>query len=53
MKNKILLEEISRIQELMGKPLINEQWTTIAKLVTNLGDEFAELTAKYAMILLN
>jgi hypothetical protein len=48
MKNKILLEEISRIQELMGKPLINEQWTTIAKLVTNLGDEFAELTAKYA-----
>jgi uncharacterized coiled-coil DUF342 family protein len=48
MKNKILLEEISRIQGLMGKTLINEQWTTIAKIITNLGDEFAELTAKYA-----
>jgi len=48
MKNKILLEEIFRIQSLMGKTPINEQWTAIAKMMTNLGDDFAELTAKYA-----
>jgi hypothetical protein len=48
MKNKVLLEEIFRIQSLMGKTPINEQWTAIAKLMTNLGDDFAELTTKYA-----
>ena len=34
MKNKILLEELTRIQGLMGKSLINEQWTAIAKTIT-------------------
>lgn len=48
MKNKILLEEISRIQELIGKPLLTEQWTAIAKAISTMSDEFAELVAKYA-----
>jgi hypothetical protein len=48
MKNKILLEELTRIQGLMGKSLINEQWTAIAKTITNLGDNFAELAARYS-----
>lgn len=48
MKTKILLEELTRIQGLMGKSLINEQWTAIAKTITNLGDNFTELAAKYS-----
>jgi hypothetical protein len=48
MKNKILLEELTRIQGLMGKSLINEQWTAIAKTITSLGDNFAELASKYS-----
>lgn len=46
--NSNIITEILRIQELMGKKTINEQWTAIAKTIPKLGDEFTDLLNKYA-----
>ena len=46
----MLLEEILRIQELMGKNLITEQtiWSALTKIVRDFADNTASLSSKYA-----
>lgn len=48
MKKGILLEELYRIQELMGKKLINEQWVALAKVIQNAAGSLPDLLAKHA-----
>ena len=47
--SKLVITEINRIQELMGKPLITEQWVDIADDVISFFSKTSEVAGKNAI----
>ena len=47
--SKLVITEINRIQELMGKPLITEQWVDIADDVISFFSKPSEVAGKNAI----